>query len=194
MSPRAEGRPINDHGAGSPVSSAGPGGAPSRVAVRVDGTSFSVELEDHPDGSVEVRVDGQPVDVDARLPPAGPGSVLVDGVSYLVDVHDGPEGTEVLVDGEAFRVQIEDPGHRGRPASARPEDGGGQRLVAPMPGKVVAVLVTVGQRVEPGAGLIVLEAMKMENEFRATAGGVVAEIHAGPGQAVNAGDLLVVLA
>jgi biotin carboxyl carrier protein len=120
--------------------------------------------------------------------------VLVDGVSYLVDVHEGRDGTEVLVDGEVFRVEIHDPARRGRRAAARAGDGGGQRLVSPMPGKVAAVLVTVGQRVEPGAGLVVLEAMKMENEFRATAGGVVAEVHAVPGQAVDAGDLLVVIA
>ena len=72
--------------------------------------------------------------------------------------------------------------------------GGGQRLVAPMPGKVAAVLVAVGQPVERGAGLVVLEAMKMENEFRATGSGVVTEVHVSPGQAVNAGDVLVVIA
>ena len=63
-----------------------------------------------------------------------------------------------------------------------------------MPGKVVAVLVAVGQRVDAGAGLVVLEAMKMENEFRATANGVITEVHVAPGQAVDAGDLLVVVA
>jgi pyruvate carboxylase subunit B len=62
-----------------------------------------------------------------------------------------------------------------------------------MPGKVAAVLVAVGQPVGRGAGLVVLEAMKMENEFRATADGVVTEVHISPGQTVNAGDLLVVV-
>ena len=167
-------------------------GSPSRLTVRVDGTAFVVEVEDQPAGAPRVRVDGRPVDVDVRLSRGGPGSILLDGVSYLVDLDEGPDATEVLVDGEVFRVQIEDPRRRGRPA-ASPSDGAGQRLVAPMPGKVVAVLATVGQPVEPGSGLVVLEAMKMENEFRATASGVVAEIHVAPGQAVNAGDLLVVV-
>ncbi len=63
-----------------------------------------------------------------------------------------------------------------------------------MPGKVVKVLVEVGQPVERGAGLVVLEAMKMENEFRATGSGRVSEIHVEPGQAVDAGALLVVIA
>jgi biotin carboxyl carrier protein len=168
------------------------GRSPSRLVVRVDETAFVVEIEELPAGGLRIRVDGRPVEVDGRFFPSGTGSLLLDGVSYLVDLGDVRADT-VVVDGETLRVEIE--GHRGRragvpsPGSA----GAGQRLVAPMPGKVVAVLVEVGQAVEPGAGLVVLEAMKMENEFRATGAGVVEEIHVGPGQAVNAGDLLVVI-
>jgi biotin carboxyl carrier protein len=62
-----------------------------------------------------------------------------------------------------------------------------------MPGRVIAVHVRAGDRVEPGAPLVVLEAMKMENEFRAAGGGVVREVAVAPGQAVNAGDLLVAI-
>jgi biotin carboxyl carrier protein len=170
------------------------GGPASRLAVRVDGTTFIVEVEERPDGGLLVQVDGRPVDVDARLPQCGSGSLLLDGVSYLVDLGEGRGETHVAVDGEAFRVQIENRTHRRRAGDTRASDGAGQRLVAPMPGKVVAVLVEVGQPVEPGAGLVVLEAMKMENEFRATGAGVVAEVHVAAGQAVNAGDLLVVIA
>jgi biotin carboxyl carrier protein len=170
------------------------GGSPSRLAVRVDGTTFSIEFEELPDGGLRVHVDGWSVGVDARLPQCGTGSLLLDGVSYQVDLDAGRGETHVVVDGETFRVQIEDPARRGRPAGPKPIDGAGQRLVAPMPGKVVAVLAEVGQHVEPGAGLVVLEAMKMENEFRATAGGVVTEVHVAAGQAVNVGDLLVVIA
>jgi hypothetical protein len=169
------------------------GRSPSRLAVRVEGTTFIVEVEELPAGGLRVHVDGRLVDVDGRLPPSGTGSLLLDGVSYLVDLGDRV-GETVMVDGEAFRVQIEDrPGRRPGVAPVG-NAGAGQRLVAPMPGKVVAVLVEVGQRVEGGTGLIVLEAMKMENEFPATGGGVVKEIHVAPGQAVNAGDLLVVIA
>jgi biotin carboxyl carrier protein len=164
----------------------------SRLTVRVNGTPFVVEVEDRAEGGSRVRVDGWTVDVDAGLPPDGSGSILLDGVSYLVDLADGSDEMDVVVDGEAFRVEIEDPKRRGR-SVANPDDGAGQRLVAPMPGKVVAVLAVVGQPVEPGAGLVVLEAMKMENEFRATSSGVIAEVHVTPGQAVNAGDLLVVV-
>jgi biotin carboxyl carrier protein len=172
------------------------GGLPSRLDVRVDGTTFTVEVEELPAGGLQVRVDDQPIDVDARLPRCGTGSLLLDSVSYVVDLGEGRGRgeTHVMVDGEAFRVQTESPTRRRRSGSTRASDGAGQRLVAPMPGKVVAVLVEVGQPVEPGAGLVVLEAMKMENEFRATGAGVVAELHVAAGQAVNAGDLLVVIA
>jgi biotin carboxyl carrier protein len=98
-----------------------------------------------------------------------------------------------VVDGEVLEVHVADGARRRAGASAPTGPGGGQRLLAPMPGKVVAVLVEVGQRVERGAGLVVLEAMKMENEFRATGAGVVSAIHVAPGQAVSAGDLLLVV-
>ncbi len=169
-------------------------GPRSRLAVRVDGTTFMVEVEAGPAGGLRVEVDGLPVDVDARLSPCGTGSLLLDGVSYLVDLGEGPAETHVVVNGEAFRVQIDNPTRRRLPGGPRSSDDVGQRLVAPMPGKVVSVLVEVGQPVERGAGLVVLEAMKMENEFRATVAGTVTEVHAAPGQAVNAGDLLVVVA
>jgi biotin carboxyl carrier protein len=159
----------------------------------VDGTLFSVEIDELPGGRLQVHVDGQRVEVDARLSPAGAGSLLLDGVSFLVDLAEGRGETQAVVDGEAFRVRIEDRAGRRRDVTGSAGAGVGQRLVAPMPGKVVAVLVEVGRPVERGAGLVVLEAMKMENEFRAVAEGVVTEIHVEPGQAVNAGDLLVVV-
>jgi acetyl/propionyl-CoA carboxylase alpha subunit len=168
------------------------GRPPSRLAVRVEETTFVVEVEDLPAGGLRVEVDGRPAEVDARLSPSGTGSLLLDGVSHLVDLGDGRWET-VLVDGEPLRVEIEDRRGRRPGAPSQGSAGAGERLVAPMPGKVAAVLVEVGQPVEPGAGLVVLEAMKMENEFRATEAGVVKEIHVGPGQAVNAGDLLVVI-
>jgi len=131
--------------------------------------------------------------VDARLEAAGPMSLLLDGVAWLADLDEANGEIVVTLDGQTFRLQVEEAGRlvgRRRRVAA----GAGQRLVAPMPGRVVAVHVRPGDRVEPDAPLVVLEAMKMENEFRATAGGVVAEVAVSPGQAVNAGDLLVVVA
>jgi biotin carboxyl carrier protein len=166
----------------------------SRLAVLVDGAPFVVEIEETAGGRLRVHVDGALVDVDGRVPLGGTASLLVDGASHLVDVAEEREGLRVLVDGRPFEVRVDEPARRRAPGQSAGAAGGGQRLVAPMPGKVVAVLVEIGQAVEPGTGLVVLEAMKMENEFRATAAGTVTELHVAPGQAVNAGDLLVVVA
>ncbi|HRC87621.1 MAG TPA: acetyl-CoA carboxylase biotin carboxyl carrier protein subunit, partial [Thermoanaerobaculia bacterium] len=69
-------------------------------------------------------------------------------------------------------------------------DGGKRQVRAYMPGRVVAVLVEVGATVVAGQGVVVLEAMKMENEIASERGGVVAKVHVAPGEAVEGGDLL----
>jgi biotin carboxyl carrier protein len=165
----------------------------SRFTVVIGGTSSVVEIEEGPDGRLHVRVDGEAVEVDGQLSPGGTRSLLVDGASHLVDLAEERDGLRVSVDGEPFQVRVEDPVRRRGGFAGPTAAGTAQRLVAPMPGKVVAVLVEVGQVVEPGAGLVVLEAMKMENEFRATVRGTVTEVHVAPGQAVDGGDLLVVV-
>jgi biotin carboxyl carrier protein len=160
--------------------------------VLVDGTSYRVDVEEGPDGRPRVRVDGRPVAVDARLPAAATGSLLVDGASHQVDMVEERGGWRVWIDGEAFQARVEGAARRrGRVGGVAA--GTGQRLLAPMPGKVVAVLVEVGQAVEAGTGLVILEAMKMENEFRAGVAGIVTEVHVAAGEAVDAGDLLVVI-
>jgi biotin carboxyl carrier protein len=152
---------------GSGPRAGAPGRLPARVAVRVDGTLFVVEIAESATGRLEVRVDGHAVDVDARFDASGSGSLLLDGVSHVVDQDAGHGATHVVVDGEVFPVQIEGDGARRRGGSGDGHPGArSPRLVAPMPGRVAAVLVAVGQPVERGAALIVLEAMKMENEFR----------------------------
>jgi biotin carboxyl carrier protein len=81
----------------------------------------------------------------------------------------------------------------GRRDEAATPDGGPQRIVAPMPGKIVRVLVTTGETVKRRQPLVVMEAMKMENELRALADGAVAELHVQEGQSVDAGTLLAII-
>jgi biotin carboxyl carrier protein len=98
----------------------------------------------------------------------------------------------VTVDGTTVAVSVN--GHRrGRRADAADRGSGPQKLTAPMPGKIVRVMVKPGDTVEARQPLVVVEAMKMENELRAGRGGVVAEVHAGEGQSVDAGALLVTI-
>jgi biotin carboxyl carrier protein len=131
--------------------------------------------------------------VDARQTGEGIWSILLDGASHLVDVTDQDGAHAVDVGGERYAIRVEEESRyiirtRGAAGAER-----GQVLKAPMPGKVIVVEVTVGQSVAPGDGLIVLEAMKMENEFKAQVAGTVKEIRVAAGQPVNPGDVLLVI-
>lgn len=145
-------------------------------------------------GRYRITVGERVWEVDARLTSPGIYSLLVDGISHVADVDAGAGALAVQVGGETYTVQVEDEARwlirtRGGAAGG----GRGQRLTAPLPGRVTHVAVRPGDRVEAGAPLVVIEAMKMENEFRAAAPGTVTEVGVTAGQAVNAGDLLVVI-
>jgi 3-methylcrotonyl-CoA carboxylase alpha subunit len=165
-----------------------------RFTVTLGEETRSVEVMETGDaGRYRVRVDGHWLDVEAPGGAGNGGPLRLDGRAFFVDAVSEENGVvEVTLGADSFRLGVEEPGHaRGRRGGR--DTGAGQRLVAPMPGRVVAVHVAVGDRVEPGTPLIVLEAMKMENEFRAAAAGTVSEVVVSVGQAVNAGDLLVVV-
>ncbi|MGH7699797.1 MAG: acetyl-CoA carboxylase biotin carboxyl carrier protein subunit [Gemmatimonadales bacterium] len=159
--------------------------------------------------TLEVRVDGDRVVVDgasleahlAAVPGTPLHHLLLDGASWTMAVHPagaaaGPRWSWVIgAVGERFAVDVVDERTRAIEAltGARASGGGAGTVVAPMPGLVVRLEVREGQRVEAGAGLVVVEAMKMENELRAPRAGVVAAVHARVGQAVEKGAALVTL-
>jgi biotin carboxyl carrier protein len=109
---------------------------------------------------------------------------------------DGVGRWALVVAGERVEVDVRSERTRETEALApnRPSSPGQRTIKAPMPGLVVRVEVAAGQRVEGGAGLVVVEAMKMENELRAPQPGVVATVHVEVGQAVEKGAPLVTLA
>ena len=137
------------------------------------------------------REGGAGIERNYSVAPAGDGtwSILIDGRSYAVTLLG--QG-EVSVNGRVFHVEVFDPrGLRGRRAAA--ESSGPQAVAAPMPGRVIRVLVEAGQQVEAGQGLIVVEAMKMQNEMKSPRAGRVAAVKAAAGATVSAGDILVVI-
>jgi len=145
------------------------------------------------DGRFTVTIDGLAIAVDARQTSEGIWSILLDGASHVADVTELDGVYQVDVDGERYPIRVEEESrYIIRTRGARGGEGG-QVLKAPMPGKVTVVEVAVGQTVAPGDGLIVLEAMKMENQFKAAVAGTVKEVRARVGQAVNPGDVLVVI-
>jgi len=119
-------------------------------------------------------------------------SVLLDGKSFEAKITPSGDAWAVDVDGRHFVMDARDP------RELRRRDGvaghtGPQRLTAPMPGRVVRVLVKLGQQVDAGQGIAVVEAMKMQNEVKAARAGRVVSLHAEPGLTVSAGDVLAVL-
>jgi biotin carboxyl carrier protein len=143
---------------------------------------------------LSILVDGKPVEVDPDglgavvQVEAGVYSVLWEGRSFEARVN----GPRVELDGRRFAVEVYDPRDRGQ-RSAAAVGTGRQNIHAPMPGKVVRVLVKEGDPVEVGQGLVVVEAMKMQNEMKAQRGGHVLEVRVRDGDTVGAGDTLVVI-
>jgi biotin carboxyl carrier protein len=156
----------------------------------VGGRTLRVEVRGR-DGRYAVLVDGRALEVDARE--AGPHglSLLVAGRSHDVAVERREGGYRVAVGGEVVDVALLEAA-RGAPVVRRAASGP-SRVQAPMPGKLVRVLVTAGEEVGAGQGLVVMEAMKMENEIRAPRAGRVKEAPVREGQAVETGALLVLL-
>ncbi len=119
-------------------------------------------------------------------------SVVLGGQSFEVRLRPDSEVWIAEIEGRRFPVEVRDPRDAGR-RSRTGVGSGRQNLTAPMPGKVIRVLVKEGDQVEAGQGLIVVEAMKMQNEMRASRPGRVISVLAQPGNTIGAGDILVVL-
>lgn len=142
----------------------------------------------------EFRLDDELAEADVIEVAPGVFSVLLGGEAFELQVE---------CDGESYRVH-----HRGRELTAEVidrrrwsqrrrgagvESAGPKQVQAPMPGKVIAVLVAVGDRVEAGRGLVVVEAMKMQNEIPAPKSGVVKQVQVAAGDTVEHGQTLVVV-
>jgi biotin carboxyl carrier protein len=145
-------------------------------------------------GRYRVTLDDQVWDVDARLTAQGIASLLIDGVSHVADVDDDGGACIVEIGGETYSIQVEEQTrYIIRTRAGAGGAGSGHTIKAPLPGKVTHVAVRAGDVVAPGQAVVVIEAMKMENELRATASGTVRDVRVSAGQAVNAGDVLVII-
>lgn len=156
----------------------------------VDGQEVRVDLEE--EGIV--KLDGVPIEVDLESLDGGfHYSLLVGAASFEIFVERCEDVCWVTAGGWRYRVDVQDEGARRASEGRRTvlEEAGEAEVISPMPGVVVAVLVETGQEVRAGEGLLILEAMKMENEIRAPRTGVVEEVKVLPGQRVGRDDLLV---
>jgi len=142
----------------------------------------------------EISLDGKVVNADAVEIDSNTLSLLLDGQSYEVRITPSPDGALKLQTGlQEFTAEVVDPrAWRGRTHGAL-EVEGRQHVAAPMPGKVVRLLVQAGDKVEAGQGILVVEAMKMQNEIRSPKAGTIERLHVKEGQPVNAGEVLCIV-
>jgi biotin carboxyl carrier protein len=160
---------------------------------KLDDREVGVEAEVIGPSLYRVRIDGVEQLVDAREVFGGL-SLLIDGKNHEVSLSRSAEQFDVLLANRRFRFRLLTE-ERARRAVARAgqELRGRREVKASMPGKVIEVLVSVGDQVEAKQGLLIIEAMKMENEIKSSGTGQVKEVRVARGQAVESGEVLIVL-
>jgi biotin carboxyl carrier protein len=136
------------------------------------------------------HLDGRVTEIDPVLIAPGVLSLLIEGHSYEVRQE---SATRLWIEGKPYDAEVRDPRSLKSRRGATADDGGPKKLTAPMPGKVVRYLVVEGAAVEAGQGLVVVEAMKMQNEIKSPKKGMVKKLVAAVGAAVNAGDALLIV-
>lgn len=168
-----------------------------RFNAEIDGEKIALEVK-REGGRVTGEVGGRLYELEARDLGAGVYLLIHDGRVYECRVETEPSAAargalRVSVGAREYGVRLNDPKHLRGAGSLGGEQGGRAQVKAPMPGKVVRVLVEAGQAVEAGQGVVVVEAMKMQNELKSPKSGTIAELRAETGATVNAGDVLVVI-
>jgi biotin carboxyl carrier protein len=166
--------------------------------IKIEGRSYRVQLiAGEAPGRWRCRLQEEDdvaceLELDARETQPGVLSLLLEGKSYEIRREATPAGIMVSVGGRRYSAEIADPRSlRTRRAAAG--DSGPQKITAPMPGKIVRVLTPEGNEVQQGQGIVVIEAMKMQNELKSARKGTVRKIMVKEGAAVNAGDVLAVV-
>ena len=162
--------------------------------VTIDGTTFRLDLNlDRATGRWRCLVDGRKVELDAVLPLPDVLSTLIEGKAWQVRRERLASSLQIWVGDQSYAAEVSDPRSL-RNRKARGDAGKGPRhLVAPMPGKVVRFLVEENAAVEAGQGVVVVEAMKMQNEIKSPKKGIVLKLSVSEGAAVNAGDVLAIV-
>jgi biotin carboxyl carrier protein len=163
-----------------------------KLDVEIDGKTHSVELVQERDLS-RWFADGLPLDADAVEVSPGVYSILLHGESFEVRIEKVGSELRAMALGREYKITIRDPREWKRNRGGATEAEGRQQVTAPMPGKVVRILVATGDQVQAGQGLMVVEAMKMQNEIRTPKSGKIERLSVTEGQTVNAGEVVAVV-
>ncbi len=164
-----------------------------KIELEIDGQMVEAEFT-ATNGSAQLTFGGATREAQVSEPEPGIFTVIINNRVYACALEENAGGsTEVVVNGRRIPVAVRDKkrlrGHAGAGAGA----SGQIKLSSPMPGKVVRVLLNTGDEVAAHQGVLVVEAMKMQNEVQSPKAGKVAEIKVAEGQTVNAGETLAVI-
>ncbi|MGZ4730752.1 MAG: biotin/lipoyl-containing protein [Terriglobales bacterium] len=159
--------------------------------ISIDGKNYRLELN-LTEGRWVCRLDGREIEVDAVLARPDVLSLRLGNKAYEVKCERVGRDLHLWVGSARYAAEVRDP--RSLRSRARAiDDRGPRKLTAPMPGKIVRVLLSEGAEVEAGAGVLVMEAMKMQNEVKSPKKGTIQKIVVSVGAAVNAGDVLAIV-
>ena len=161
-----------------------------KYRVSIEGRAREVDVTERPDGSVAVSLDGEELPVEVAPTPEGL-CLRIGGAVYDVAAGGPEEGMQLAAGAARAIASVESERARARKQRGGALASSDDELRAPMPGRVVRVSVAAGDAVEVGAPLLVIEAMKMENELRAEAAGVVRAVHTEVGASVEGRALLI---
>jgi biotin carboxyl carrier protein len=160
--------------------------------VSIDGKSHRLELN-KVDGRWECILDGEKVAVDAVIARPNVLSLIIDGQAFEVKREPTATDLHLWVKSARFGVELRDPRSLRSRRAAGGEIQGPQKVQAPMPGKIVRILAPAGTPVTAGQGVLVIEAMKMQNELKSPKDGVVKQIVTAEGSSVSAGEVLAIV-
>jgi acetyl/propionyl-CoA carboxylase alpha subunit len=169
-------------------------GGTAALQLEIDGRPRRLEISAaSEDARLRATLDGAPVEVDAHMVQPGILSLIIHGQSYRCVLDEGPVETAVQLSGNRYLLTIDDP--RSLSASRRRASGAGglQVIKAPMPGRIIRLLVAPGDAVVAHQPVLVIEAMKMQNELKATRPGKVVELRTEVGATVTAGESLLLI-
>jgi biotin carboxyl carrier protein len=164
-----------------------------KIEIELDGKSRRVEMI-HTGERPRWTIDGRAIEAQAVEVSPGIYSILIAGQSFEARVAPEPgSALRVTVANREYRATIRNPRKWTRNRGLGAEAEGSQQLRAPMPGKIVVLLVRAGDRVDAGQGIVVMEAMKMQNEIRSSKSGTVERLLVTQGQTVNAGEVVAIV-
>lgn len=166
-----------------------------KLTAEINGEQHALEVR-REGARVFAEIDGRSYELEARETERGAYLLLLDGRVHECLVEDNKAAggaVKVEVGGRAYEVALFDPRRLRAAIAGGSQNQGRAVVVATIPGKIVRVLIEEGAQVEAGEGLVVVEAMKMQNELKSPKAGTVVELRAITGATVNAGDVLVVV-